>query len=609
MKKPCISLFTLVSILVILSCGREKKAEKESSETKNSTAAAVSHKSVGLAYLEENNLEKAEEQFLQLIQITPEDASGYANLGVVYLRMGRLDDAEKYLLKAVDLAPNDPDIRVNLAKVYELKDDRQSSLEQLKKSEDVDPEHVKTLFSIAKNYEGGSDAQSVAQWETYMKKIVESSPTNIVARLYLSEALIQNKKDDEALKNLEEVQKIFPAFSAEANEYLGKTIESLHAHSISDALTSLLIFHNFLKLTAEYQSGIRELKGTQGAAIGVPVITMNQQKSELQEGESILDIIRFKDATEGAELDIINARISELSGEIVATIALGDMDRDGDQDIYYGGYVADRGQAFHYLLQSDFGRFKDITAKSGMNHQGNDQSATFIDYDNDGFLDVFVANESSNVLYQNVSEGKFSDVTKQAKLSGNGKNVLFVDLDHEGDLDFIISRNGKNAVWQNNGDKTFTDISASSGLAANSFESNAWAFSDLDNDGDIDLLVANTNGPLQVFSNSRKGVFMDITEKSGINFPSGSNDVEVFDYDNDGNMDVLAVSEKGIALFHNNGAGSFELSDYSDELNKLVLKVRCLDASVVDFDNDGFTDIIFVGRALESGRFRTGYST
>ena len=158
------------------------------------TREIIRSRTLGLAYLEENKLEEAEEEFKKLIALAPEEALGYANLGIVYMRMGDYEEAEKQLEKAISLNPDDPDIRFNLAQVYDLVNKEEESRRELEKSVEQTPDHLQSLYGLAESYQGQSDTLSVNQWEKYLRKIVENSPANIVARLYLIEALIRNER-------------------------------------------------------------------------------------------------------------------------------------------------------------------------------------------------------------------------------------------------------------------------------------------------------------------------------------------------------------------------------------------------------------------------------
>ncbi len=596
--KPLLLFICLIIIPLGYSC-KEKKQGHQVAEQAGRDAAtpskATSSRTLGLAYLEDNDLENAEKQFLKLIELAPSDATGFANLGVVYMRNGNLDQALSYLQKGIEIAPNDPDIRLNLAKVYDMMEDNDRSLKELKKIEEQSPEHVKTLYTIAEKLEVTRTPESTAQWEKYMRKIVETSPRNIVARLYLTEALIRSANNDAALENLETMQQIFPEFSGEATEYLMQTMEYLKRNDDKNSITPFLIFHNFLKLTNEYQAGIRELKGAPGGTVGQPVITMSQNAPSLNADESILDVMYFTDATRGANLQIPG--ITENVGKSLKSYALAvtDMDRDGDLDIYFAGTRAD-GNTFRFLLQSDFGRFNDITNRSGISHAGTDHFATFADIDNDGFLDLLILADNRAHIYRNVNEGLFENISSKSGLHAQASGGVFFDADHDGDLDFMTLSNDANAFFRNDGEGNFEDVSNISGIAGSSFHSSDIAFGDIDNDGDTDFIVANTNGPTQIFENIRQGKFLDVTSKKGQDLPADALKIKLADFDNDGDLDLLVLTKNdGALLFENTGDGTFIKSRLSKSVSSLSSNIHLHDAAVFDFDNDGFLDILFVG--------------
>ncbi len=103
-------------IISLLLCGCQQKNRKQVADP----GELISIKTLGLAYLEENQLEEAEAEFLKLVDLDPAEVLGYANLGVVYLRMGKYEEAEEWLKKAIKMDAKDPDIRLILAKVYEM---------------------------------------------------------------------------------------------------------------------------------------------------------------------------------------------------------------------------------------------------------------------------------------------------------------------------------------------------------------------------------------------------------------------------------------------------------------------------------------------------------
>jgi hypothetical protein len=406
---------------------------------------------------------------------------------------------------------------------------------------------------------------------------------------------MRNGKADEALKNLEEAEQIYPEFPAESIEFYNSARESLQKGDPKAALTSILIFHNFLKLTPEYQGGINELKGNQANTLGIPVISSRGNTSiKLFEGESIIDVMRFTDATVGAGLDAFVS--DESQEEYTTSFAIGDMDGDGDQDLYFSGYAKNGDESFHHLLKSEFGRFSDITKGSGIKHNGQDRNSLFADYDNDGFLDLYVSNSASDILYRNVSEGKFKDRTSASAIGSSSYKPLFVDLDHEGDLDIFLASEGRNTVLRNNGDGTFQANADFLALVADDYNSKDLAFGDFDQDGDVDIVVANTNGPVQLFSNLRQSSFKESAQSIGVDFTTGSVAVEVADLNNDGLLDILVAGLKSeFGIFINNGDGIFKKSNLLQVAEDLITGT-IHDIGVFDFDNDGYSDLMIAGQ-------------
>ena len=609
-------LIGLLGLLLAVGCDLRRKGEEKSqagsplhadSAEVERSKAILSHRTLGLAYLEENNLEAAEAEFKQLIQLAPGEALGYANLGIVYMRMGRYEEAEEQLKKAVEISPEDADIRLNLAKVYDLADKEEASREELEKTIEIDPEHVQSLYSLAESYQNLSDEYSVNQWEKYLRRIVETAPTNIVARLYLAEVLIRNGHPDEALENLEEIERISPTYPDEAMDYYRSAMAQLRADSLVEALTSVRIFHNLIKLTNSYQTDIQKLKGSTASRVGIPVISFSEARPAfLMEGESILDVIRFTDVTASAGLDLLSGLGSYDNGNLSITthIAAGDMDRDGDQDLYVAGYNSEKGKPSYYLLINEMGRYKDITAEAGLKHEGIEYEAIFSDYNNDGFLDLYITRESSDLLYNNVSEGKFEEVSKQANIRNDdpGNHVLFFDLDQDGDLDLIQANQNSTRVYRNNGDNTFTDITSDMVFGNPELGCRDVVFSDFDDDGDVDLFMIDENGVHQLYFNFREGNFSNVMENSGLKNAAGSKSVASGDYNNDGFEDLFIIREKSPpVLYMNMGDGTFSVDLSNEDIFTKLSETNGHESVLFDFDNDGYLDILFTGEPAIPG--------
>ena len=587
-------LITVVFVLALIGCKKKPVDEKQLARDK------ITIRTLGLAYLEENKLEEAEAEFLKLTDLAPDEALGFANLGLVYLRMDNYEEALKQLDEAIELEPKNSNIRLIRAKAFDLNNDTEKAIKELEETLKFAPNDAKTLYQLAELHVKNISDDSKAIRVNYLSKVVEVSPENIVPRLQLIEMLMQNGETDKALQILEEIGQQFPEFTPEAADYYKKTIDALHNEETKEALTSLLIFHNFLKLTTPYQAGIKDLKGPGGALIGFPVITFSETTTSfLQEGESLLDAIKFTDVTSTAGLEL---GTDFKPGN--AHLSVGDFDDDGDQDIYFGSQKSN-GDYAHYLLVNDLGMFKESGDEAGLDHSENERFSAFADYNNDGHLDLLVLKDKGLLLYRNEGEGKLDNVTGDAFENANeitGQNSLFLDADHEGDLDIFIG-GSDDIMFRNNADGTFSETKGQMGLGQNTGLTKDLGFGDFDDDGDIDLFVVREDGNNILYSNQRQGKFHNVTSETGIQPMSGSGAVAIGDYNNDGYLDMFITSIDGSAcrLYKNKSDGTYEEDKASSGVFEVLKSAKGHDATFMDFDNDGHLDILVIGEALKAG--------
>ena len=252
-----------------------------------------------------------------------------------------------------------------------------------------------------------------------------------------------------------------------------------------------------------------------------------------------------------------------------AGLAVGDYDNDGREDIYF---LNQHGPNALYRNRGD-GTFEDVTAKAGVG-LGDRVSvgATFADYDNDGWADLFVTStRGGNVLFHNRGDGTFEDVTAKAGVShvGHSQTPVFFDYDNDGYLDLYLTNTahwttdsfdfaggnyeGKaslgslmtspveyNILYHNNGDGTFTDVTAKAGLRGRGWAGDVAVF-DYNEDGFLDLFVPSMFGRGQLYRNNGNGTFTDVTAETLGPTPHGAIGSKVFDYDGDGRLDLFVV--------------------------------------------------------------------
>jgi enediyne biosynthesis protein E4 len=337
--------------------------------------------------------------------------------------------------------------------------------------------------------------------------------------------------------------------------------------------------------------------------------------------------------------------ILETDGSGVGLI---DYDNDGWLDIYLvngSTYDALNGRAkpphaalFH---NNHDGTFTDVAAKAGVANDRWGFGVAIADYDNDGWPDIFVCNFGANRLYHNNHDGTFTDVAEKAGVTlgnwsdgatwgdydGDGRLDLFVsgyvhyDLAHEpsatdGTVPFAFCqlhgipvmcgprglKGEPDHLFHNNGDGTFTDVSVKAGVSdPGAYYGFTASFVDVNNDGRVDLLVANDSEPNYLYINKGDGTFEDQSYVSGFALNKDGREIAsmglaVGDYNNDGLVDMLITdfSDDFKALYRNDGDASF--SDVGDEagITQMAVPFVGWGTGFPDVDNDGWKDIVMV---------------
>jgi hypothetical protein len=324
---------------------------------------------------------------------------------------------------------------------------------------------------------------------------------------------------------------------------------------------------------------------------------------------------------------------------ILGGVALLDYDNDGYLDIYFtnGAHLpslAKKDAVFYNRLYHNNrdGTFTDVTEKAGVQGAGYSIGAAAADFDNDGWTDLYVTGINRNILYHNNGDGTFTDVTERAGVSGtsNGKKMLsisaaWVDYDNDGRLDLFVTnyldwtpQNSKvcgpvgkrlscppslypgqpNILYHNNGDGTFTDVSQEMGIAGHIGKGMGVAIADYHGDGWMDIFVANDNERNFLFRNRKGKGFDELGVEASVAYnedgvPVSSMGVDFRDWRNDGNpgLFVTALGGETFPLFRNEGSGLFQVDTYDAKIGFPSFKMSGWGAGIYDFDNDGYKDL------------------
>ena len=552
----------------------------------------LSYRNTGLAKIEDELFSDASRAFNSLIRLAPEEASAYANLGWSYLQSpGKLDSAETMLQRAAGLSKDNPDINYLIAKAYELTGRSDKAKEVLINVLKGSPNHILSIYQLSEYYRRSANNNDKQEAEMLLKKIIEVVPGNIVAHLKFIELSTKNGNTEEALFSLQTVNQILPALPDEAAPLSNNAIKHLRNNDFDKALVQALMFHNLLKSTTYYKSGITELRGNPGPISGRPLYRFTNLKApKMTVKEKALITIKYVDITEKIGL----GNISQVS-----TFDVGDYDGDGNQDMFFSQWRGNKQTTKHSFFYNRNGEWKIVNSKFGINHKGRDIKSVTADYDNDGFLDLLIINNLESKLYKNDGSGQFTDVTDVSGLSLplNTMEAGFFDYDLEGDLDVFVVTTTNNKLFRNNSDGTFTDVSKRSTISELSNSSVDMAFGDFDDDGDVDLFVVNRNGSNRYYNNRRQGYFNDNTKKTGLSFVGTPGNVEVADYNNDGFLDLFItdLSGENHTIFKNMNNGRFEKDNQVlSQINELN-SFAGIQAEFFDVDNDGNLDLLVSG--------------
>ena len=324
-----------------------------------------------------------------------------------------------------------------------------------------------------------------------------------------------------------------------------------------------------------------------------------------------------------------------------AGVALFDYDGDGLLDIYVvngaemPSLVKSGPKYFNRLFHNNGdGTFTDVTDRAGVSGAGYGMGVAVGDYDNDGRPDLFVANVNGNQLFRNNGDGTFTDVTEKAGLSGalyKGRKMWSIaagwfDYNNDGLLDLFVANyclwdprfepeciglNGRgychpgrfaplpNTLYRNNGDGTFTDVSQETGISSVLGKGMGVSFADYNGDGFLDVFVANDNSPNLLFRNLGGKKFVEVGFEAGVAYNDegaalAGMGADFRDLNNDGLPDIwhTAIENETFPLYMNDGKGLFRNASQTSRIANETRLMSGWSNGIVDLDNDGWKDLV-----------------
>ncbi|MGA9798551.1 MAG: FG-GAP-like repeat-containing protein [Terriglobales bacterium] len=549
-------------------------AAPEDSHSKPDPASEAARlNNLGAAYMNQQLFEKGLKAFQEAAAVDPKLQIAFLNQGIALLNLARIDPAKTLLEAARKNDPKDPHAWFSLGLLYKNSDNPQGSVDAFRQVTEIDPNDADSWYFL-----GAASAQlkQYPQAIDAFQHALKLNPLHASAEFGIARAYQQSGDTAHAREHLLRFQHI-------TQSKLGSPIGLAYGDQGKYSL-------------------VEEAVGAAEKAL--PPIA-----------------VRFVPVTESAGL--ASKPSSGSANDLASFLGPGacflDYDGDGKPDLFLPDNGPQGGMALYHNLGN--GKFEDVTTKAGLDPAIHAIACTAGDYDNDGATDLAIAAANRLILLHNEKNGSFKDVTEAAgivhskvKTSELNLGLTFIDYDHDGDLDLYVTRfinapvslPGRpislpadqvfsgNEMWRNNGNGSFTSVADSIGLLGTSPSVGAVG-TDYNNDRAVDLVVTDWQGGPTIFENPREGKFLPQPLWSA-SISAGTTGVAVLDFDHDGWMDIAftQLSAPGITLWRNNHKKGFEPVQLPQ-----TNWVRAWGVAAFDYDNDGWIDLVAVGETAD----------
>jgi tetratricopeptide (TPR) repeat protein len=520
--------------------------------------AAYRANNLGVAMLEQYKAKDAVEYFTRALEIKPDLLIARINLSIALYYLPDADGAKREAEKSLIQDSNRPQPYYLLGLIARAQNRFEEAIAQFQNVLKIDPDDVGSNINVGQTF---SQQRNYAEAIAAFRRAIAAEPYNETALYNLGILLTRTGKKAEGQQVLQKFQELKQsgAGTTIGTNYLegGHYSEAV----VSTGIEAELIDHNTPDVLFTDVTDTSLPKDTRA--------TGARRKSTSRAESAMLET---------------NAR-SEA-------IVLFDYDGDGDLDLFDASSP-------QRLLRNDGGKFTDVTAGSGLSLTESQYcfAAVAGDYDNDGKPDLFVIRSADNrfILYHNDGNGHFSDVTEKSGIrvpSTKGapyRSAAFVDVDHDGDLDILIA-GPTNILFRNNGNGTFTDITEAARVTArNSFSSSSAIIpTDFDNRRDVDLFLLPRADPPRLFRNLRDGTFRDVAKEVGLDSQGNFWCAAAGDINKDGFTDFFLGADRRGVFAVSDGQQHFKLTPAPAATKETMA------AQFLDYDNDGLLDLVAV---------------
>ena len=558
------SMYWFVSLILqvqLIWLAPAAKAERPHPSRRHQQAIRLNND--GVAWMNQQMTKRAEAAFSVARQKDNNLADAALNDGIALLYLEKITEAQAALKRAAELDPTNPRPWYNLGLVDRAANELNDAIASFSRAVTLDPQDADSWYFEGICYQ---DEKQYAPAMAAFQRALTIDPHHASSEFALARVLQRTGNPQEARKHFQQFQHL---------------------------------------TTRKISSALGVAYGDQGRfSTAVPVV----EQLKPNPMTTVHFVARSLSSRGGSLTDA--AETASSGGACVL-----DVDGDGRYDLLL---MQSGKNAIQVMRNRGGGRFeREAAADLGLAIQGNAVSCVVGDFDGEGTADIAIALEDRIVLFRNQGEGHFVDVTQAAGIvpRNHPRGMTFVDFDHDGDLDLFITGSplqaggSSNVLWRNNGNRTFTDWTTQTGLQGFGTTQEA-TLSDINNDRAVDLVIAGEGAAPTVYFNPREGAFraQGITNSA---LHSNAIGMAIFDFNKDGWMDI-AVAESGspgIALWKNLDGEHFERVPLS-----VPGAIRAWGVTAIDFDNDGWLDLaaivetahgphVHIFRNLGDGRF------
>jgi tetratricopeptide (TPR) repeat protein len=573
----------------------------------NPRADVIRENNFGVSLMNRQQFEKALGKFQRACILDPQTDIGCLNSGIAFLNMQRFDEARAILQKSAERDPRNPWAWFNLGLMEKAGGDADAAIADFQKVAALDPYDADTQYFLGLIY---SQQQQYDKAIAAFQRALELNPFQVSAEFGMAQALQRSGKTPEAKVH-------FDRFQHMTSQKLGKPVSFIYGEQGKYSLAEIL---QPAPEPVPQAMPVHFVNVTQYANLPTSAAAARLATAQVN---ATLDSTTGATVSGGATIGARKTRsprtatqsnTHSLAQFLGSGACIVDYNSDGKPDIFLADADGRGNSALYKNLGA--GKFLNVTREAHLEIHGQQMGCAVGDYDNDGKPDLAVSTGGKVVLFHNEGNGTFKDATKDAGIdteATEGALILgltFIDFDHDGDLDLYVTRFNNfplvnpaalfdfptdvpppgNVLWRNNGNGTFTNWTTETALAGSAPSVGALA-SDINNDRAVDFVVTGWQKSPVAYLNPREGAFQSTTPWSS-DMPAPTAGVAALDFNKDGWMDLAFThwGAPGLSLWRNNDGKSFERVNLPD-----LDWMRGWGVAPIDYDDDGWIDLVAVG--------------